>query len=45
MGKISIFNVQAFVNIHNKVVQCFGGITEEIVYARIKVALINEKRI
>lgn len=36
------FNIQDFVDVHNKVFQYFSGILEEIVYDKIKVALINE---
>ncbi|WP_052191748.1 IS21 family transposase [Cetobacterium sp. ZWU0022] len=36
------FNVQDFVEAHNKAFQYFGGIPEEIVYDRTKVALVNE---
>lgn len=36
------FNAQDFVDVHNKAFQYFGGIPEEIVYDRTKVALINE---
>lgn len=36
------FNAQDFVEAHNKAFQYFGGIPEEIVYDRTKVALVNE---
>lgn len=36
------FNAQDFVDVHNKAFKYFGGIPEEIVYDRTKVALINE---
>lgn len=37
-----LFNAQDFVDVHNKAFKYFGGISEEIVYDRTKVALINE---